>query len=153
MLVQIRRSITASIGALGDLRFTRGFYAYIGSAIGGGTDLLHRVRRHFAQRKRIHWHIDYLLASPSAKPVAALLIPETTRLECTLANALLSEGFEPVPRFGCSDCRCVSHLFYLGSSVQKAKEVLYRIVKRLGYQGWWWTPLSPEKDRYSKRYS
>lgn len=102
------------VGALGEIEFREGYYVYVGSALGPGG--LSRVARHARISKnpgrRPHWHIDYLLRSPSCTLLTAYCFPTTGRAECRLASLLTGI---PVPGFGCSDCRCVSHLYYYSS--------------------------------------
>lgn len=46
-------------------------------------------------------------------------------MECTIAQAL-SKEFKPVPRFGCSDCRCSSHLHY-SRNEGKLKDAIFSL--------------------------
>lgn len=85
-----------------------GVYLYTGSARGGGG-IAARLKRHFRQDKKIHWHIDRLTVRAAA--LTALAVPHGN--ECTLAQKLLGSGrFESAAAgFGSSDCRtCDSHL-------------------------------------------
>ncbi|HIE05530.1 MAG TPA: GIY-YIG nuclease family protein [bacterium (Candidatus Stahlbacteria)] len=93
-----------TVGRLGKIFFHRGLYFYVGSAKRG---IEARVRRHLTSEKR-HWHIDYLL---TAAELLAVLTVESG-IECDIAIAL-SQALEPISRFGSSDCRCKSHLYYL----------------------------------------
>lgn len=84
----------------------KGAYVYVGSALNG---LEGRVGRHLGARKRLFWHIDYLLQLGKVRKV---VLGETgTRLECAAARCL-ARILIAVPGFGCSDCRCGSHLFW-----------------------------------------
>lgn len=102
--------IHLAVGALGVLDFSPGWHIYVGSALGNAGLL--RVRRHIklsTERSRVpRWHIDYLLLSPDFHLESVYCGYTEDRLECTLANLL---GGECVKGFGCSDCRCISHLF------------------------------------------
>ncbi len=104
--IEVPEEQTIRVGGLGPVRFRKGFYAYVGSAL-GGIDA--RVSRHLREEKKMHWHIDYLLEK--AHVLGAVCLPSDVRTEC-----LIAEGFacrlDPVPGFGCSDCGCRSHLFY-----------------------------------------
>ncbi|NYT05438.1 MAG: DUF123 domain-containing protein [Methanomicrobiales archaeon] len=96
---------------LGTVAFRGGWHIYVGSALGPGG--LARVGRHF-RLAREHagkpvWHVDVLLLEPAFRLEYALCGVTRQRLECRLAAAI---GGDMVPRFGCSDCRCPSHLFY-----------------------------------------
>jgi len=67
------------------------------------------MERHRRLRKRIHWHLDRF--RPHTRFVEALAIRSSDRLECRLAGAIEEIAGWSIPGFGCSDCRCESHLF------------------------------------------
>jgi Uri superfamily endonuclease len=99
------------VGALGAFELEAGYYLYVGGALNG---LAGRLRRHLrTDDKQLYWHIDYLRAQTELVEIWWTVAAE--RLECDWAAAVrgLSGASEPVPRFGASDCRCSSHLFYL----------------------------------------
>jgi sugar fermentation stimulation protein A len=106
LLIEIPRGVRIKVGALGALEFPRGFYAYCGSAMGG---LGLRINRHLRRRKKMWWHIDYLLEKGRVKRVIYTSTRE--RLECQLAQRL-ENVFHSFPGFGSSDCLCPSHLFF-----------------------------------------
>jgi sugar fermentation stimulation protein A len=106
ILVCLHRTRVIPIGRLGSIRFPKGFYVYVGSAM---TNLSQRIQRHRRLGKRIHWHMDWL--RPHARWVEALAIRSSDRLECELARAIEGIASWSIPGFGCSDCRCKSHLF------------------------------------------
>jgi len=87
--------------------FPPGRYFYTGSA---RTRLAARIERHLARSKRLHWHIDYLLASPHARVVR---VRRSSLAECELNRA--RRGRILVPGFGSSDCTagCGAHLKYV----------------------------------------
>jgi Uri superfamily endonuclease len=107
LFFHIEREMELQIGRLGSILFSKGLYAYVGSAQNG---LDARIRRHFSKTKKLHWHIDRLLAH--AQILNAYAIPAGKEMECRIA-LLLSSSYEGVAGFGCSDCRCDSHLFLL----------------------------------------
>ena len=83
-----------------------GFYGYVGSALSG---LERRLTRHLRTDKRFHWHIDYLL---NVARINKVICGETGKSkECALAR-IFSQKLTPINGFGCSDCRCTSHLFF-----------------------------------------
>lgn len=92
------------VGALGNVSVKTGEYCYIGSARNG---LDQRIRRHLSREKKIHWHIDHLTVV--ADGIEAF---ETTELkECEIRRIAEDSGMVPVIKgFGCSDCRCDTHL-------------------------------------------
>jgi sugar fermentation stimulation protein A len=110
LVVPVRRGITLQAGTLPPVKLEKGTYVYVGSAMKNLTARLRRHRRR-AQRKRLHWHIDYLLASPACGPAVALPIRSARRLECLLASDLAALAPTRIAGFGSSDCRCPSHLF------------------------------------------
>ena len=99
---------TIEIGALGDKEFKSGTYVYIGSAMNGVEK---RVKRHYSNEKKKHWHIDYF--SEEASPVYTIVFPLPSEFECILARTV-SEENEDIDGFGSSDCRCNSHLYRIG---------------------------------------
>ena len=105
LLIRLREEQTITTGSLGTVYFPEGYYAYVGSAMGGFRA---RLSRHLKSSKRLHWHIDYLLQKASI--TGAVLCETKERVECQIAKAL-SRRFDAIPGFGCSDCRCRSHLF------------------------------------------
>ncbi|MFC1889260.1 DNA/RNA nuclease SfsA, partial [Thermodesulfobacteriota bacterium] len=106
VLMRLPRTRVLEIGRLGRVRFPRGHYIYVGSAM---ANLSRRVERHAKVRKRMHWHIDRF--RPHALFVDALAIRSSDRLECEIAGAVGALSDWLVPGFGCSDCACPSHLF------------------------------------------
>lgn len=98
------------IGRLGLCDLPEGYYTYVGSALGG---LDGRLRRHQREDKRYHWHIDYLLKAARIEEV--WYVYSKQRLECIWHRAIaqLTGATHPVPKFGASDCRCISHLTHM----------------------------------------
>jgi len=100
------------VGSLGSVRFERGYYAYTGSARGPGG--LVRVKRHLAVMEGTNsvqrWHIDYLLPYSTLVEVVATKTDED--FECSIARKI-GERLHFVKGFGCTDCRCPSHLHFL----------------------------------------
>jgi len=109
LIIQIDKNTSVNIGALGNLTFKKGLYAYVGSA---QTNLEQRIKRHFRSDKRKFWHIDYLLDNSAAKIVKVFFKEAGKAEECKTAKAI-GEKAEPIDGFGCSDCNCKSHLFHV----------------------------------------
>ncbi len=108
LFLELYEDVEIEVGRLGKIRFEKGIYIYVGSAMGG---FFKRIPRYFKKRKK-HWHIDYLL--DHAKVLLVILIPSNENLEEKLAK-LLSDVATPIPGFGCTDKRSVSHLFKVES--------------------------------------
>ena len=114
-LVLRNTACSIDVGSLGKVDFRSGYHFYVGSDLGqGGFKRLKRHVRVSRSKKvsRLHWHIDYLLTSPSFELVSVIYAATPLRLECLLAGGI---GGESIPGFGCSDCSCKSHLFYCSS--------------------------------------
>jgi Uri superfamily endonuclease len=99
------------VGRRGRFPFPAGYYLYVGSALGPGG-LEARLARHIRAKKRLHWHIDYLLEH--AQVVEVWTASSDERLECQWAEIArgLPGATVPVPYFGSSDCRCPAHLVH-----------------------------------------
>ena len=106
LVLHLNKTTPIKIGKKGKQVFPQGWYVYCGSALNG---IEQRVQRHLRIKKKMHWHIDYLLKSA---PVSKVLYTENQKYpECTLAE-LFNKKLRPVPGFGCSDCQCISHLYF-----------------------------------------
>jgi len=106
LIIKLSEEQTIIIGSLEAIHFPGGYYAYVGSAMGGFKS---RLNHHLKSNKKPHWHIDYLLEKAS---ISEIILCETNdRVECTIAQALNSQ-FDSIPGFGSSDCKCRSHLFF-----------------------------------------
>jgi Uri superfamily endonuclease len=127
LLITVSREQQIKVGCLGLRQFYHGSYAYIGSAMNGfGARLSH----HLGEKKRPHWHIDYLLQRASLRDI--LLIESEERAECAVARALVGR-LNHVPGFGSSDCRCRSHLFFAADGEQ-LETVVRSALSHLGYR-------------------
>ncbi len=122
--ILVGEKINVNIGALGRVDFSRGFYAYVGSA---QKDLLKRLKRHFEGSGKKFWHIDYLLAVKDVKLLGAYYKEADKCEECLTAQKLGMHGL-PVKNFGCSDCECSSHLFWFNDY-----NLLDRLCSDLGF--------------------
>jgi|GEM_PF-1659080 len=111
LVIHVARDKFISVGGLGAINFKRGFYIYAGSAM---ANLSKRIERHRRIKKRLHWHIDYLLNE--AHLVHDFAIRSSERLECELAQKLSGIADWSIPYFGSSDCSCGSHLFGMVSN-------------------------------------
>lgn len=106
IVLQMEEDSTITVGSLGDIRFPKGYYVYVGSA---RKNLDQRIAHHKALRKRRHWHMDYL--RNACRFTGAIPIRTKEDLEHKLAEALSGIADWTIPGFGCTDCSCKSHLF------------------------------------------
>ena len=117
LLITLNTSTIVRIGKLGTVSFREGHYAYVGSALNG---LAARIPRHLREEKKLRWHIDYLLQKATISEVIYGITAKNK--ECAVASQLMME-LVPIHRFGCSDCRCKSHLFFCRSRNKLKKTV------------------------------
>ena len=107
LVINVSKDIQEKIGGLGIIKFPKGTYAYVGSA---QNNLEKRVTRHRSKKKKMFWHIDYLLNNEFANVTKVFCKKAGKSEECEIANNL-NKTENIIPKFGCSDCRCKSHLF------------------------------------------
>jgi Uri superfamily endonuclease len=116
LVILIPENIDITIGALGRISFEKGTYLYVGSGMGTSSAALEiRVNRHLklSTQKKAHWHIDYLLNHKGSIISKVFLIPSSNPLECVIAKELNNVSDIIINKFGSSDCKCKSHLFYV----------------------------------------
>lgn len=122
-------------GALGSRHFHAGYYSYTGSARGAGG--FARVVRHLAvaagSNSTRHWHIDYLL--PYTTPKGLVLSCADIDIECVIAK-VIGHTTRTIHGFGCSDCKCISHLhfekdverlFYIVTEAHKIIDAIHKV--------------------------
>ena len=114
LIIKLHNDSRIKIGKLGKMDFKKGYYVYVGSAL---NSIDGRIRRHLSNEKKLFWHVDYLLNSSNAVITEVILERSPEKWECNVAMEISNKG-QPVAKFGCSDCKCNSHLFYF-----KSKEV------------------------------
>ena len=105
--IYLQASATIAVGMLGACTFPQGTYIYTGSV---GRNIEARVARHLRARKKLRWHIDYLLNHACS---CVLKVSLSADSECELNQS--TRGTILIPRFGSTDCTssCGSHLKYL----------------------------------------
>ena len=113
LLIKLPEEQTITVGSLKVLHFPRGYYAYVGSALGGFKA---RLNRYLERDKKPHWHIDYLLQRASITSI--ILCQTEQRVECAMAQTI-SHQFDAIPGFGSSDCKCHSHLFFAAEEMER----------------------------------
>lgn len=100
-----RRTIT--VGHHGRFSFPAGYYVYTGSAKRGFES---RVARHMRRKKKLRWHIDYLLRY--ARVIEVKRYRSFSECGRNHRVAKIPGSGAIVPGFGSSDCRCVTHLYH-----------------------------------------
>lgn len=104
LIIEMKENKKICIGKR-EYEFKKGFYAYVGSAL---NSLEKRIERHLKKHKKMRWHIDYLLKHAEIKKI--YYKEGNKKEECDIANRFSS--LRPIKKFGSSDCKCISHLFY-----------------------------------------
>jgi Uri superfamily endonuclease len=108
LLLYYEKEVEVEVGALGRIFLKKGSYAYCGSAKAG---LKGRIRRHLSDPVKKRWHIDYITTISNKRSVH--WNEHEPYGECRAAQ-YLERNHDGITGFGCSDCKCRSHLFYLG---------------------------------------
>lgn len=107
LVLNINKDLQEKIGPLGKIKFDKGNYVYVGSA---QNSIEKRVARHKSKNKKLFWHIDYLLNNKAVKILKIFYKKAEKQEECKIAGKI-NETAIPIPNFGCSDCKCISHLY------------------------------------------
>ena len=106
LFINVTKEINLKVGKLGRFIFPVGSYVYTGSA---KTNIDKRIERHLAKKKKLHWHIDYLLNNDAVQIIDS---KKSQMTECSLNKK--TKGRIIIEGFGSSDCNlyCRSHLKY-----------------------------------------
>ena len=131
LIINILRYIEIKVGSLGIVKLEPGIYIYVGSALAPGG-LQARILRHLRKEKKIHWHIDYLLASDDVRILYIAYLVYPKKLESTITSELISLGLKPGwYRFGSTDTKDPSHLLRLPN--ERDLESILKILKDKGW--------------------
>src|SRR5713226_2772073 len=79
LVIILPKQRSIRVGRLGKALFPAGTYFYTGRAM---RSLRGRIARHIRKRKKLHWHIDYLLNSPDALVKEIAIRISSTHQEC-----------------------------------------------------------------------
>ncbi len=120
LMLFLNDNIVITVGKLGNIYFKKGYYAYVGSAMGG---LRKRIKVHLNINRKMHWHIDYLLKY--AKVTYICYLKTNSKTEDELA-CFFDSKFDAIYKFGSSDSAlCKSHLFYSNKLALLKWQALY----------------------------
>ena len=118
LIIHLNDEKTIKIGKkLGKITFKEGYYVYVGSAM---NSLSSRITRHLSDEKKLHWHVDYLLKNSEITDV--IYNESTQKIECDLSHHLAAKA-NGIEGFGCSDCKCESHLYYFKNRKEAIENV------------------------------
>jgi Uri superfamily endonuclease len=113
------------VGRLGTMQLQHGYYVYLGSALGSGG-LRARMAHHQKPATRPHWHIDYLRAHTRLHSVWLRYDGRRREHEWARAMQKAKGAMIPLLRFGASDCRCPSHLYFFKNCPRQISGVAQR---------------------------
>ncbi len=122
------------VGRLGPIRFGPGWYAYAGSAFGPGG-LAARLGHHLRPVQKRHWHIDYLRVEAMVVEIWMAVGPPSQEHAWAALLAKAPGAGKWVRGFGCSDCKCPSHLLHFDNRPGKSW-----VSNKLGAGITWWQP-------------
>ena len=111
LMLKLAADAEIRVGRLGAIGFRRGWYAYAGSAFGSGG-LAGRLRHHLRPVRKRHWHVDFLRDHARVMEVWMAVGPPNREHEWARILARDPGAGIGVRGFGCSGCRCPSHLLY-----------------------------------------
>jgi Uri superfamily endonuclease len=109
LVLNVKKPCRIKAGKLPERELRAGIYLYIGRA---KRYLRGRLVRHLRKKKKLFWHIDYLLQKARIKTIWCR--PNFFD-ECQIASEIMRECKEfcsHIHGFGASDCLCPSHLIY-----------------------------------------
>ena len=116
LVTELKKNSKIKIGKLGIIDFSKGYYCYVGSALGRSVNLENRIGRHKRLNKeksgKLHWHIDYFLVNPNVEIIQTDKIKNSKRMECNISKIFEQVAKKSIHGFGCSDCKCKSHFHY-----------------------------------------
>jgi Uri superfamily endonuclease len=113
LIIKSKKNFKIKIGKIGEVYFKKGYYLYIGSS---KKTYKSRILRYLNKIKRKHWHIDYLIINKNIIIIGFILL--LNKNECDISNTLYNNKFKYINKFGCSDCKCKSHLYYVGRDLK-----------------------------------
>lgn len=122
LLVELKKDKKIEIGKLGKIFFKKGYYCYVGSAMGTSMNIKNRTSRHKRLNRekqgKLKWHLDYLLVDADVVIVDLKVFESEKKVECGLSEKMSKVAEGSVKNFGSSDCRCKSHLYYFESKLE-----------------------------------
>lgn len=127
LICYVKNDCKIKIGAKGLMSFPEGYYVYVGSAL---SNLTKRIERHLSSEKKKHWHMDYFSLNKNVNIEQVIYTFSTQKIECELSNHINKKTANYIESFGCSDCNCMSHLYYF-DSFDEAENVIIESFKKI----------------------
>ena len=131
LMMKLKDNSKMRIGKLDLIDFPKGYYCYVGSALGKAVNLENRIGRHkklnTKKSGKLKWHIDYFLVNPNSSIIDTIVIQNNHRLECSISEKLERIAKKSINGFGCSDCNCKSHFHYF-ENIKDCQKILEEIL-------------------------
>ncbi len=128
LIMRIQSSTELYIGSLGRQAIDKGYYIYIGSAMGRGG-IKQRVKRHLLKQKTKKWHIDYITSLPHTKVLYVITICTLEENKEEEISQKLSKKLIPyIKKFGATDKKSYTHLFKCPSTLKKCVKDITQIL-------------------------
>lgn len=134
LIIHVKKDCRIKIGAKGFIKFDTGYYVYVGSAL---NSLKSRISRHISKDKKKHWHMDYLSLNKNVEINQVIYTHCNKKIECDISHKINENTDKHIEDFGCSDCKCMSHLYYF-DSYDEAINVSTGVMEKLGYDVYKW---------------
>jgi endonuclease-3 len=116
LVTELKEDSKIKIGKFGIKKFPKGYYYYIGSALGKSVNLENRISRHKRlntdKNGKLRWHIDYFLVNPNVSIIDTITINNNRKDECKISKKIEKIADTSISSFGSSDCNCKSHFHY-----------------------------------------
>lgn len=135
LIINVKKDSLIKIGTHGEINFKKGYYVYVGSALGS---LFKRIKRHLSSDKKLHWHVDYLTLDENVKIEDVIYTYTTQKIECDISYNINEVAHEYIKGFGCSDCKCISHLYYFKTYDEAIKSSM-NSYEKLRYKSFKWS--------------
>ena len=126
-IFRVNEELKLRIGSLGMKYLPKGYYAYIGSA--NIKRPFSRILRHYASRKRVKWHIDYITTTQRTENLLSIICYDIDeeRLYRFVMNLNLCKPF--IRGFGSTDRKGhTTHLFIVHNVEEFTMTVTYHLL-------------------------
>ena len=125
LLIHLKQDSKITIGKLGEKNFTKRILYIRGLRLKLPKNPHTKTSR---EEKKIYWHIDYLLNNENTEIIEVIYTINDIKWECKIAATIAETGIGVI-NFGCSDCKCNSHLLYF-TKIQDSRNASINTLKK-----------------------
>ncbi|MFO7881382.1 MAG: GIY-YIG nuclease family protein [Kosmotogaceae bacterium] len=122
LFIKVSRRIEVS-SKKSDWTIEPGLYIYVGSAM---STLTGRIKRHLTEKKKKHWHIDFLTSR--SEIFLILLLPSETKVEKDISQFVSKFGI-PIKGFGSTDYKDLNSNLYKINE-ENAEEIFKKLFSK-----------------------